>query len=150
MQVLLRERTMTRFTSRGKVLDWRDTLQIGDVIKTKTGYRVVRDVNYFPDDDKYGRGGLLHLVCFAIKRRSWTQRAYTYYDRTALKGWQKVDGVRVKLNTDADKKLLDDIREFKAAKNHDVHLMRTPFLPSVRPATDKVDNYDYIDAKMFP
>lgn len=141
---------MTRFRSSGKALDWRDTLQIGDVIKTKTGYRVVRDATYFQDDDKYGRGGMLRSICFAIKRKSWRQRAYTHYERSAIKDWEKVNGVRIKLNTEADAKLLEDIREYKAAKNYKVHYMELSFLPFLHPEVDKIDHYDYRDARMFP
>jgi hypothetical protein len=141
---------MKRKSSYGRPLDWRDTLQIGDIVKTKTGYRVVRDVKYWPENDHLGRGGMLNYVAFAIQRKSWTTRAYTLYCRTAITAWEKVEGVRAKLDTDADKKLLEDIREFRATKNPRPTQERNPFLRRIRIATDGVDNYDYRDAKSFP
>jgi hypothetical protein len=137
-------------SSFGRPLDWRDTLKIGDVIKTKTGYRVVRDVTYMPENDHLGRGGMLNYVAFAIKRKSWTTRPYTLCCRSAMTKFEKVEGVRVKLDTDADKKLLDDIRGFKATKNPRPTQEGPSFLRRFRCDKYGVDNYDYQDAKSFP
>ncbi len=59
--------------------DWMRTVQVGDVLVNATGaYRVVRDVARFPC-------GALRSLTFTIRRRSWTNRAYTVINFTDLR-----------------------------------------------------------------
>jgi len=92
--------------------DWRETLKIGDILITPSGdWRIVRDVQYWSDDNWCkSRQGLLGFVDLAIRRCSWTSRAYTTKCRYDIGKWKKLEGVRAKLNTEADKKIYEDIK----------------------------------------
>jgi len=94
--------------------DWRDTLKVGDVLISPTGsWRVVRAVSYWSEDNWCAtRRGLLQSVTLSIKRCSWTGRAFTLKIRSDLARWQKLEGARAKLSTEADRKLLEDIRKY--------------------------------------
>ncbi len=60
------------------IKDWRDTLQVGDVLLTKSGSpRIVRKVSYRSN-------GFLGGVRFTIKKCSWTKLCYTCVGRTDL------------------------------------------------------------------
>lgn len=93
-------------TYKGKPIpkDWRDTLQVGDVLLTPSrDMRVVRHVTY-------NKNGYLRAVNLAIRQCSWTGRAYTCYFRTDLEtlGFHKA-GVRARLTSEMDKKLEHDL-----------------------------------------
>lgn len=93
--------------------DWRDTIQVGDILITPSGdWRVVRDVSYWPQDNWCkSRQGLLAYVDVAIRKCSWTHRPYRTMDRNTIAAWSKLQGARAKLGTEADKKLLADITD---------------------------------------
>jgi hypothetical protein len=112
--------------------DWRETICVGDILIMPSGsWRAVRTVKYWPDDDWCkSRRGLLAYIDFAIRRCSWTGRPETTVSRQTIKKWSKLQGARAKLNTDADKKLLDDIER------------KLPF-------SKESYNYDCCDAKSF-
>lgn len=84
-------------------IDWRDKIQIGDVLENKGGQRIVRKVSY----DSRGK---LRFVHFAIKRCSWTHACYTLYSRYELDylGYRPT-GVRKTKMTLLDKRILHDI-----------------------------------------
>lgn len=80
--------------------DWRDELKVGDVLITPSGdLRIVRDV-------RMKKCGLLRCVTLAIRRCSWTRRAYTIYCRPDLVtiGYRKA-GVRARLSGPLDEKM---------------------------------------------
>lgn len=91
--------------------DWRDTIQVGDILITPSGdWRVVRDVKYWPTEGQYkSRHGLLGFLDLAIRRCSWTGRPHRTLSRACIAGWSKLQGARAKLGTEADEKLRIDI-----------------------------------------
>lgn len=86
--------------------DWRDRLQVGDVVAYPSGLlRVVREVTYQSN-------GYLLAVAFSIKACSWTKRSYTIVDRAQLNTVKaKPMGVRVNLRSRLDRMLLEDIQD---------------------------------------
>ena len=90
----------------GMKKDWRDRIQIGDVLRSGSGaLRVVRKASY----DKHG---YLSAVAFTIKGCSWTRRCYTMINRSDL----KVTGYRAtrqkySLGTELDKQIHKAIHE---------------------------------------
>lgn len=88
--------------------DWRDDLQEGDVLSNGRTFRVVRGVSYW----KHGPSkGLLWGVSVSIQRCSWTGRCFTLLTASDLLtlGFAKVEGVRVKLNTELDRRIHRDV-----------------------------------------
>lgn len=89
--------------------DWFAFVRKGDVLLIGGSYRVVREVSRW---ERVRRGvvregvGPLRFVTFAIRRRSWTNRAYTVYTATDLKvfGAQYV-GVRIPLTGEMDQRI---------------------------------------------
>lgn len=84
-----------------------DRIVVGDVLKTPSGdYRVVREVGtgptrgLFPDKPYY--------FAFAIRRCSWTGKAYTIMCRSQLYDWERV-GLRIKLDSELDEQFVDDL-----------------------------------------
>lgn len=78
-------------------LDWRDTLNVGDVLISKhRDLRVVREVHYMDT-------GHIRSVTLAIRRCSWTKKSFTIINRTDLhsRGFTKA-GVRARLNKPMD------------------------------------------------
>jgi len=62
--------------------DWMAHVKPGDVLETPSGdLRIARSVTRFPDGD-------LKAINFAIRRCSWTGRAYTCYGFTDLMKWK--------------------------------------------------------------
>lgn len=60
---------------------WMAYVKPGDVLQTPTGdLRIVRKIHRFPDGD-------LRSANFAIRRCSWTGRAYTTKGFAELMGW---------------------------------------------------------------
>ncbi len=63
---------------------WMCFAKEGDVLRTPKGdYRVIRSISRFDDGD-------LRSADFAIRRPSWTGRAYTTYNFTDLRNWTYV------------------------------------------------------------
>lgn len=61
--------------------DWRDRLQVGDVIANADGHgapRIVRRAHYH-------KNGLLYAVTLVIRHCSWTGRCYTLLTRSDLR-----------------------------------------------------------------
>lgn len=59
--------------------EWMRSVKVGDVLINAAGqYRVVREVSFYPN-------GNLRSVTFVIRRRSWTNRAYTILGFTDLR-----------------------------------------------------------------
>jgi len=64
-----------------KQAPWMCFAKEGDVLRTPKGdYRVIRSISRFDDGD-------LRCASFAIRRCSWTKRAYTTYNFTDLMNW---------------------------------------------------------------
>lgn len=85
--------------------DWRDTLEVGDVVQYPSGLlRVVRQVSYWNDR--------MQCVTFSIKACSWTRRCYAVLTRHDLRsaGAWKV-GIKVNLKSSIDRKILEDIQK---------------------------------------
>ncbi len=60
------------------IKDWRDTLQVGDVLLTKSGSpRIIRRVYY-------RKNGFIGGIRLTIKRCSWTKLCYTSIGRVDL------------------------------------------------------------------
>lgn len=110
--------------------DWRETIQIGDILITPSGqWRVVREVSYWSDDDWCkSRRGLVDHITLAIRKCSWTGRPYRTLSRTCIGGWSKLEGARAKLDTEADERLHADIVSKRSVEDL---------------------NYDCCDAKAF-
>lgn len=81
-----------------------DRIVVGDTLLFGKSPRVVRAITR--------RGELLATVCLAIRRCSWTGRAYTVYTRTDLRsmGVKVARMPRQALQTGADRKLARCIR----------------------------------------
>jgi hypothetical protein len=97
--------------------DWRDELKVGDILVTPSNdFRIVRDVSYcdLPEKSYYG---LLTTITFSIRKASWTRRATTTKSRNCIAKWKKLEGVRAKLDSPLDKKLLEDIQSENGYKN---------------------------------
>ena len=79
-------------------------LKVGDILKTPSGdLRVVREVDYNAD-------GTLWMICLAIRRCSWTRRAYTMLTPNDLRARKfKPTGKRVRLTGKLDRRLARDI-----------------------------------------
>lgn len=80
--------------------DWRETLKVGDVLRTPSkDFRVVRKVSR-------RKSGLIWGVTLAIRRCSWTHRAYTVLTRSDLRtmGYRKAN-VCVRLTSKMDRAL---------------------------------------------
>jgi hypothetical protein len=61
---------------------WMIFAQEGDILRTPSGdYRVIRKISRYEDGD-------LRSASFAIRRCSWTGRAYTVYNFTDLLKWE--------------------------------------------------------------
>lgn len=59
--------------------EWMRSVKVGDVLINAAGvYRVVRAASFYPN-------GNLRSVTFVIRRRSWTNRAYTVVGFTDLR-----------------------------------------------------------------
>ena len=72
--------TRSKNPNDGRVWGWIKKLQKGDVIRSRSGaLRVVRAVDHF------GPGICRTVVHLAIKRCSWTHRAYTVYNGNDLR-----------------------------------------------------------------
>lgn len=64
-----------------KQAPWMIFAQEGDVLRAPNGdYRIIRSLSRFTDGD-------FRAASFAIRRPSWTGRAYTTYNFTDLLGW---------------------------------------------------------------
>ena len=94
--------------------DWFAFVREGDVLLLGGSYRVVRKVSRWT---RLRRGvvqegtGPLRFVTFAIRRRSWTNRAYTVYTASDLKVFgAKYVGARVPLAGEMDQRLAHCIR----------------------------------------
>lgn len=95
---------------------WMLVLKIGDVLKSARGsYRVVRRASHHED-------GRLRSVTFAIRRRSWTNRAYTVMTASDLLtfGYQPV-GARIKLTNEMDARLHKAIHDNELPPNISLH-----------------------------
>ena len=70
--------------------EWIDQLQVGDVIRNRGGFRVVRKVSRLKDPSRGGmrkyneRAGQVNCVTLSILRCSWTKRPYTIVNRYDL------------------------------------------------------------------
>lgn len=85
---------------------WMAYVKAGDVLQTPSGdLRVVRKVRRFSDGD-------LSSATFAIRRCSWTSRAYTVKGFTDLMGWYFVLS-RELPDDKISKKLAHDLRYSK-------------------------------------
>jgi hypothetical protein len=100
-------------------LPWFRDLAVGDILQERSGaFRVVRDITRFPDGD-------LMCVKLAIRRCSWTRRAYTclWYTDLRVRGFRKVANVRATLTRPLDLKIQAAIHqnawEPKCATCHD-------------------------------
>lgn len=98
--------TEHRNRSRVREFDWRDTIEIGSVLKTRGGkYRIVRDL-------RRQKNGRLLSICCVIMHCSWTKRCYTTMNRHDIK-WQRltlVPHVKAKMNGPLDEKINRDCR----------------------------------------
>ena len=101
---------------RGKKLrhDWRDKLQVGDILQAPSGrLRIVRKVKRHPDDPSYvSHVGMVILKC------SWTHRCDTVFNRSDLKtvGFKKVRKKPVKLDSAIDRKIEKDMKQVDKRK----------------------------------
>lgn len=59
------------------------TIRVGTIIRTPSGYRVVRAVKHWPPRRNNVMPGV--SVTFTIMRRSWTGRCYTILGRSDLR-----------------------------------------------------------------
>ncbi len=88
-------------------------VQVGSVLRNiRTGtLRVVRDVSRVRDS-KFKRTlkqGDVFCITFAIKNCSWTKRPYTVYNRYDIKRQFELTNVRVKLNSEIDALLAQEM-----------------------------------------
>lgn len=93
---------------------WTKRLQVGDVIRSKTGkLRIVRYASH--DPRKPTPSGSFFAFC--IGRVSWTTRPYTFVTGNDLKqsGYMPT-GARAKLNHEFDRKLLACMDKATAAE----------------------------------
>jgi hypothetical protein len=100
-------------------LPWFRDLAVGDILQERSGaFRVVRNVSRYKDGD-------LRCVALAIRRCSWTRRAYTivFYNDLRHRGFRKVANVRATLTRPLDLKIQAAIHqpawEPKCATCHD-------------------------------
>ena len=87
--------------------EWMRNVQVGSVLVSGYGaYRVVRKVSHFSN-------GNLRAVYFVIRRRSWTNRAYTVmtYNDLRMQGY-KPTHVRSKLNMPIDETIARLVADF--------------------------------------
>lgn len=101
------EEAMVRYAL---IPDWRDEIQVGDVLYSKSGTpRVVRSVSK--------RRGFLGCVKFTIRKCSWTGRCYTVVSRSDLK-WRGFtpSGVRKTEMTLMDKRINRAIIDYNYRK----------------------------------
>jgi hypothetical protein len=85
---------------------WMHTVKVGDVLEDAWGnHRVVRSVSRH-------RNGDLRAISVTIRRKSWTNRAYTTLCRSDLMAWRSV-GVTVQITSQLDATLSDDIAQIK-------------------------------------
>lgn len=105
--------------------DWMRKVRPGSILRKGKSLRVVREASRYPNGD-------LHCVTFVIKHCSWTRRPYTVvcYNDLRWMGYELVEGVTVKVDTEFDEKLKADMH--KSRKHGDVF------------------NYDCCDVKGFP
>jgi len=82
-------------------LDWMRTVEVGDVLQERQGaMRVVRRVTRYSNGD-------LATVTLAIRRCSWTRRAYTvlFYTDLRIRGFRKIARLRSPLRRPLDLKI---------------------------------------------
>src|SRR6188768_3660544 len=80
-------------------MNWIDNIKPGDSIILGKSLRLVRSVTR-------DREGHVHYITLAIRKCSWTKRAYTVYSKTDLKHKGKpTRAPRIKLDKPSDKKL---------------------------------------------
>lgn len=94
-----------------------DALVVGSVVRRGDSYRVVRAITRYPASPGAVYPPKL-FVTFAIKRRSWTNRAYTVYNRSDLRTLAYVPTPAVlRLRSRRDRALAADIRD-KTRRHH--------------------------------
>lgn len=83
------------------------SLQVGDVVRiSKSGsLRVCREISRHDKDlASHHKAGDVRGVVFTIKRCSWTRRGDTYVVKSDLKRFYQKMGIRVRLNSEFDRK----------------------------------------------
>ncbi len=79
-------------------MDWRDSLEVGDVITNGGSWRIVRKVSRW--SNHWSKETRVRSITLAIRHCSWTHRCYTVVTRSDLKqrGFKKV-AARVQLKS---------------------------------------------------